>query len=305
MENVNYQFALSLLIITLGYALKRLKIITEKDGESLTRIIFNITLPAVIINTITTVKIAPSIALLTIIGFVNGAFIFLLTFFTLKKVHKDIRDIVSMAIPAVNIGLFAFPLVEALYGTNGLQYIAMYDIGNSIVVFVLCFFAAQYFSSQNETIDYKVMFKTMFKSIPLITYLASLAISILGVHLPSMFMDVNKIIGRANMPLSLMLLGIYLNFSFGKDSLRVMTKVISIKYIIGITLGILLYITMPFDNLFRHIVLLAPILPIPTIIISYAIQFKYDQKLVGALVNLTIIISFILAWFIFKLSPVS
>ena len=52
MGDVNYTFLLSLSIIALGYFLKRRKVITIDDGRFMARLIFNLTLPAVIMNTI-------------------------------------------------------------------------------------------------------------------------------------------------------------------------------------------------------------------------------------------------------------
>ena len=305
MGNINYQFTLSLLIIALGYLLKRLNIITQKDGETISKIIFNVTLLALIINTFSTIKIVSSLILLPIIGVIYGVFMCLWILFIFRKDDKSRRGLLSMALSGLNIGLFAYPFVEALWGENGLKYIAMFDIGNSIIVFVVCYLVGSYFSPSKKSIKFNYIIKTMFKSVPFLVYILSLMLNLFGLHLPGMVMDISKILSKSNMPLTLILLGVYLNFSFETMYWKIIIKALCTKYITGLLVGAMLYFIMPFDLLFRHTVLLSAILPIPIVMIPYAIQFNYDQKFIGTLINMTIIISFILSWLIFTITSIA
>ena len=56
-------------------------------------------------------------------------------------------------------------------------------------------------------------------------------------------------------------------------------------------MGILLYLFLPFSELVRTIVLIAMILPAGLAIIVYAVEFQYDEKLIGTYANITILIS--------------
>src|SRR5476649_1182905 len=109
-------------IIVVGYLLRRINLIKKEDGECLSRIIFNISLPALIINTFDTITIDFSLILLTIIGIVYGVFMAFLGVMAFKKEARNTRGMLSMLIPAFNIGLFAYPLVEALWGQEGIKY---------------------------------------------------------------------------------------------------------------------------------------------------------------------------------------
>jgi predicted permease len=61
MGNINWQFLLSMLIIALGYVTKRIGLVTEKDGEGIAKVIFNFSLPALVINTFSTMKVETSL----------------------------------------------------------------------------------------------------------------------------------------------------------------------------------------------------------------------------------------------------
>jgi Predicted permeases len=304
MENVNTQFILSLSIIALGYMVKKLNIIQEKDGEGMARVVFNITLPSLIINTFNSINLDLSLIFLTMGGFLFGLLMCLIGIFVFKKESKNIRGTLSMLTPGFNIGLFAYPLVESIWGANGVKYFGMFDMGNALIVFGACYIIASYFAPNEKDIDFKTIIKKLFTSIPLMSYIITLTINLSGFHYPSVVVDISKIISKANAPLSLLLLGIYLSFSFDKSYWKNIIKVLSLRYTVGLAIGAALFLLLPFDSLFRYTLLIGLILPIGSAVIPYAIQFNYDERLVGTLCNITIIVSFIMIWAIVSLLTV-
>src|SRR5699024_7160257 len=98
LSSFNEQFLLAVLIITIGYILKKFNIITEQDGESLSRIIFNITLPSLIIVSFTDITIEPSLFLLIVFGFVYGLMMAFLGIYLFRKSDKSTRGMQTMLI---------------------------------------------------------------------------------------------------------------------------------------------------------------------------------------------------------------
>ncbi|SFL57757.1 AEC family transporter [Pelosinus propionicus] len=298
MNNVHEQFLLSLLIIILGYVFKRINLISEQDGQCLSRLIFNITLPALIISTFNTIIIDFSLILITIIGIVYGIFMAILGVIVFKNEDRKVRGMLSMLIPSFNIGLFAYPLVEAIWGHEGIKYFGMFDVGNSIVVFGVTYIFASYFSSENADIKVANISRKLLKSVPLLSYIIVFSLAVSDLHFPKIVLDCTKILARANMPLSLLLLGIYLSFSLNKYHLKNMIKVLAVRYLLGLLVGTTLFFIMPFDQMFKYTMLIGFLLPIPTAVIQYAIEFDYDQHFVGTVANVTILLSFFLVWLI-------
>src|SRR5690625_7563369 len=105
------------MIITIGYILKKFNIITEQDGEGLSRIIFNITLPALIIVSFTDITIEPSLFLLIVFGFVYGLMMVFLGIFLFRDEEKSNRGMQTMLFSGFNIGLFYSRLVGGFLGT--------------------------------------------------------------------------------------------------------------------------------------------------------------------------------------------
>ncbi len=305
MADVNSQFLLSLILIVVGYAIKRANLVNERDGEGLAKIILNVTLPALILDKISTIDIDPTLGLLPVIAVVYSFSLVLLPYFLFRKQDRTMRGNLMICTVGFNIGLFAYPLIEGIFGSEGLKYIAMFDIGNAFVIFGLCYVIAVKFSPTEARVDAKHIAKKLVTLIPLMSYVVALAINLSGAIFPEFVADIFELVGTANGPLVLILLGIYLNFSFEKSHWKYIQKVLGIRYGVGLAVGLILFFLLPFPLLFRVILLVALILPIGMAVVPYAVQFDYERHLTGAMVNLTIIASFGLIWLILGLVPVA
>lgn len=302
--DVNQQFLLSICIILLGYFAKRTRYLTEKEGESIAQLIFNITLPALVINVFSSLPLQPQLALLPILGFSANAVLCLCLLFIFRKHPRNIRGMMGMALPGANIGLFAYPLVEAIWGKLGLTYVAMYDLGNSYMVFLVCYTVGAYFSGE-KPLGWRQLLHSVVRSIPVMASLLALSINLLGIQLPDLVLQTTGVISKANMPLSLLLLGMYLNFSFPAEQRKLLFQALCSKYIIGGTIGGLLCWLLPFDALFRHTLLLAGLLPLPTMVLTYSVIFGYDRRLTGAMLNASVLLSILFSWLVFHFSTMS
>ena len=296
MNNFHLQFLLSIVIILLGYVLKRTHIIKEADGEAIARIVFNVTLPCVIIVTFSSVEFDFNLLWLVLIGLGFGLFNWIVAYLVFRNQSSRMKGTFMMMVPGMNIGLFAYPLVEGLWGLEGLKYFGMLDVGNSFIVFGLTFLIAAYYSGGKGTVEIRTIFTRVFRSIPLVTYLVMFILNIINFSMPEFLFDTASVISSANMPLSLLLLGIYLNFSMKKEHLHRLSTFLLTKYGIGITASMLCYYLIPIDGLFLYTLMIGFILPTPISVVPYAVIFKYDKKLVGSASNLTLLISFVLIW---------
>lgn len=298
MSSFNEQFIFAVIIIALGYTLKRLNIITERDGEGLSRIIFNVTLPALIIISFTDITIEPSLFLLIIMGAAYGVMMALIGIFVFRKESRPTRGTLTMLLSGLNIGLFAYPLVNGIWGDKGIQYFGMFDVGNAVVIFGVVYLIGSYYSTEETEMSLGVIIKKLTSSIPLMTYIIVTILAIVGFKIPSLIIDVSEVISAANMPLSFLLLGIYLSFTLEKVYYTRIVKVLALRYGIGLSLGLILFFTLPFNDMFRYTVLLGLILPIPLSVLPFSVEFDFDRKFVGTVSNLTILISFVLLWVI-------
>lgn len=308
MTDVNITFLISLTIIVIGYLIKKVNIITEENGNIIAKIIFNITLPAVILKITSTLAFELSLILLPIINIVFGLLMAGIGLIYFKKQPNNLKGLLLMAIIGFNVAHFSFPLVEGIWGEQGMQYIAFVDAGNAFTIFVLCYFIGSLFSPKNQMeddkIDLKKILKKLVRSAPLLSYLIAMVINFSGITLPFFIYDVLDIFARANTALSLLLLGIFLNFKFKKAEWFNILKVLILRYSLGLSVGLLLFFLLPsaqFDQLFRIILTISLILPLGLAVLPFSVEFDYDKKLITFIVNLSIIISFVLIWILISI----
>jgi predicted permease len=300
-SSVNSQFIITTSIVLIGYLIKRFNIINERDGEILTKLVLNVTLPALVISSASSLEFNPSLGLMPLIAVLYGLFMALLSLFLFKKQSGMSKGILSMLLPGFSVGLFAFPFVEGIWGKKALNYTAMFDMGNSLVTFVIIYFIAFYFSSENSRFDFRSITKKIFSSIPLIVYMLTLISSITGLRFPSIIVDISHAVGKANMPISMLALGIFLNFKMDSSNWRNIIKVLAARYLIGLTLGILQFHTLPLDLIIRKIILICLILPPPMSTLAFTVHFKYDKRFAGMTINVANIVSYVLMWIIFNI----
>lgn len=300
---INATFLISLTIIAIGYTIKRLNLIKEKNGDVLSKIIFNITLPAVILKYTTTVHFEISLILLPLTNITFGIVMALIGLSITRKKPKSIKGLTLMTLIGFNVVHFSFPLVEGIWGASGMQLITLVDAGNAFSIFVLSYLLGTIYSPKNQLEEQKLglkfVGKKLLKSVPLLTYIVALLINFSGIVIPEFFSELINIMARANTALALLLLGIFLNFHFEKSEWITISKILIIRYSLGIVLGLTLFFFLPpsiFSPLFRIIIAISLILPIGVALIPFSVELGYNEKITTMLVNLSLIISFILVW---------
>lgn len=294
-------FIMIIALIMLGYILKKLKYLKEEDGRVLATLVTNVTLPSLVIVTLSGVEIDASLIMLPIIMIIYAVIAKFLAILLFLKYNNQIRGSVGMMASAFNIGLFAYPLVEQMFGAKGLLYFGMFDIGGSIMMFGVTYFVGSYFSEGGDTFDIRYLLMSMLKTVPLMTYIIMLIFNVIHFKLPSQVLDFFEIISKANLPLSMILLGVFLNFKIDKYYLPIAMKYLAFHYGLGAFVGAICYFLLPFNEMFRTTLLIGWLLPIGVAIIPYAIEFKYKTiPLISMITNITIVISIVILY-IFQL----
>ena len=302
MTDLNFVFFLSLSVIAIGYIIKKLKIISEKEGKGIADLILNITLPALILYTIPEVNFNPEFFFLFLICGIYSFIVLIISFFVFRNYPNKVKGIALMTVIGFNIGLFAYPLIEGIWGIAGIQHIVLFDFANAFIIFALAYSIAAIFSPRNKEenikINPKYIGKRLITSVPLMSFVVAVILNLVGFRFPTFFFELLSVLSRANMALTLLLLGIYLNFKFEKSEWGLIIKVLIIRYSFGVLIGILFFIVLPYSVLYRAILLVALILPVGMAVVPFSVDFGYNEKLTGIIVNLTIVISFGLMWII-------
>jgi predicted permease len=234
--------------------------------------------------------------LIPIIVFIFGIITAFLGALFFKSEKKELKGSFLM-LSGFNVGLFAFPLVQAIWGMKGLTYFSMFDMGTSFIVFGVAYILGSYFSEEGLSLKPVEIIKRLSKSIPLMTYIFASILNYSHLQLPHMIIHIASTISAANMPLSLLLLGIYLNFKFDKQFIKPMMKFLTFRYGLGLIVGLALYFFLPYGQMFRSTILIGLLLPCASSALTFAVEFKYNTaRLIATITNITILISIVLLY---------
>jgi len=135
----------------------------------------------------------------------------------------------------------------------------------------------------------------------LMVYLFIFIIKFLQIQIPTLVVESASVISNANMPLSLLLLGLYLNFNFDRRYLKRLIKVMITRYGTSLIIGLLIFFFLPVSDMIRMTLLIGLSLPLPLTVIPYSEEFNYDSRFVVMVTNVTILFSFLVIWLLTNL----
>jgi malate permease and related proteins len=298
MNQANNVFLITLTIIIFGFLIKKLGYISEKEGKVISKFLMHTTFPALMLVSTVRIKFEPSLFLAPIIAFVLGTIMLIIAFFIFKNYPNDMRGILTMGSSGFNTGLFAFPIIEGIWGREGLIFAIMYDIGNIVVVFGFIYTIGSYFASKGQghsKVNFTHILTKAMRSPPLQATIIGLIINALAIPIPDIAIDFLDVLAKGNKPLVLLLMGIYLSFALDKQQLKAIFKVLTIRYFCSLVAVLLIYIFIS-PSLYQSILIVCVVLPIGMTLLPFSDELNYDSRIAGLLVNTSLLISFALIW---------
>jgi malate permease and related proteins len=297
MTQTNNVFILTLAIITLGFLLKKFNFITEKEGKTISKFLMHTTFPALMIISTARVKLDPSLMLIPLFCIVFCSIMIAIAWVWFSKYPNDLRGILTMGAGGLNVGLFGFPLIEGLFGKEAMVYAVMFDIGNTIMTFGVVYPIGSYFSANHDGLpEAKHLLKKIFSLPPVLGLFIGLFINISSVEMPPLFFEFLDVLAKANKPLVLLLMGIYLSFELNKKQMAAISKVLVIRYSVGLSLVVALYFGLSHDSLLYAVLIICVVLPSGLTILPFSDELNYDSRIAGTLINISLLISFALMW---------
>ena len=229
-----------LFMIALGFALKRVGLFSLDDSGLLSKLVLKITLPMAIISNFRGLELNRSYLLAIGVGFgVHIVAIAVVLLLTRKKspAHKAFYIINTSG---YNIGLCTLPYMSSFFAADAVALVCMFDVGNAIMCFGITFTIAMMIAKGKEGINGKEIFKTLFSSMPFVTYLVMILLCAGNIQLPEPVYTVAGMIGQANAFLAMLLIGILFEPKINKSELKDMTGVFLLRMALGIAFALLI-----------------------------------------------------------------
>lgn len=281
------QLAPIFIYFIIGLLLKRFALADKSHGEFLLRLVFFVTLPLLIINTISNTALSADKAMLPLVNIlVNlacmGVTLFLVRFLPLEK--KTIGSMLMSTMIVNNV--FMFPFILSIYGEKGFADAILYDFGNAIMVASYTYAVAFKYSGDphnNWTMVFRVLKSPLFWSLML-----GVLLSLSGTSLPASLENVINPLGSMTSPLILIALGIF--FSLNLEHLRLVSLALAIRMGLGLLFGVMIATLLGLEGTTFIVVSLCSGAPIGFMALTFSSLAKLDTELTSSAVSLSILI---------------
>lgn len=290
---------LNIAVLFLGYFIKKSRKFPENSGDVLSKIVLYITLPATILTIFSQYKIDARLFILAFISIILGVLTFIFGYFVVKKVNLDNSDkwTLLVSICGYNIGLFALPFIQQVYGNEGIINMAMFDMGNSFIVFGFAY-GVSFLAGGKTNFNLKEVSKKIIYFFPLDVYISALLMNLFNINFTGMTKEFIYQLSLPNNILALFTIGYFLDFNLNKNELKALIIGLFVKFLPGVAL----ILTTPFlfdtKLLIIKIITIGAILPTPMVAVIYAKERGLNAKLASVFITASIIISILLMTYI-------
>ena len=329
--NPNTVFLSAVLIIALGYGLRKVGVVTREHGAFLAKLVINVTLPALILETLPGVELSVSLLFLPLLALGHSAVAFTAATVLFRRRGPAERGLMTMCTMGFNNGLFAFPIVMGIWGTEAVRMLAIFDVGNGLTVLGINYVVAGWFGglaaaglrqgqgggespgraqgdpggegnpggagatlSIGEAV--RRIARTFVTSVPIVVFLFALALNLTGWRLPDAVERGVGTVAAANGALALLVLGVFQSLRVRRSDLPIIVRVLGVRYAVGVLMAVSSIVLLGETQLYRQVLAIVFILPIGMTSIPFSVEFGLDARLATTLVNLSIVVSFVIMW---------
>lgn len=279
-----------LLIFLIGFGLKKLKWVQKEDGHIISKLLMTILVPATIINSISTAVIEPQLLLLPLAGIMVALSLLGIGFLLapLLGLRGGTKGAFLVSFPTMECGTIGYAVMSAAFGTKGLAFIALFDLGNALCFFLVTPVLTSLFGQRTETFRLSTVLKQMV-SMPLMwAFAVGLALNVSHVHI-AVLSNLLSTVSSSLLFLIMFLVGLEFECSF--SSLVLPGLAMYLKIGIGISVGVLVSLFFGFTGVERIAVVLAASLPASLLTIIVAKENRLDGQFVASVLSLALPVS--------------
>lgn len=279
-------------IIILGWVLRRIGFFKEGDFQVIAKIVLRITLPASIIYSFSDKQIDLSMLLLSVFGFLLGIGYIGIGFLISAGKGKEEKAFSMLNISGYNIGNFTLPFAQSFLGPAGVVTTSLFDTGNAFICLGTAYSLAA-MVQRGEKFSLVKILRDLLKSVPFVTYIVMAALALLRVSLPGPVTELAKLIGNANAPMAMLMLGVGFKLSGDRSQIRSIMKILSTRYAVAVAVSLGCFFLLPAALETRQTLALLAFSPIASAAPAFTAELGGDAGASSAINSLSIVISLV------------
>ena len=274
----------------LGILLKKLKFAAPAHGDFLLKFVFFITLPALILLTLSKTPISPQTLSLPFINIAVNISCMLCALFVSKFMNLERKTLGAMLVNTMIVNnAFMFPFILAGFGGEGFAIAVLFDFGNAVMTATWTYALACKYGGAAQTSRSMIM-KVV--TAPLFWALAlAIILSVSSTLLPAIAVSFLEPLGQMNAPLILISLGIF--FTPRLFHWKLVSITLFIRMLLGLLIGGCIATLMGLEGVTFAVVALCSAAPIGFSALTYSSLAKLDVEYTSSAVSLSILIGVI------------
>ena len=283
------------LLIVLGYGLKRAGFFGREDYRLMSRIMINITLPCTIVRAFSGFSRDPQMFLIVGISFVCSMLPPILMYLATPGVDTRLRAYRMINIGGYNIGCFSLPLIEAFFGGTGVVAACMFDVGNAVMMTGGAYaLTSTLLKAGGETRESAgdILMKFL-KSAPFDTYLIVFLLMALNVQLPEAVYTLAQPAANANAFIAMLMIGMMFEPAGDRTKLTEAARELAVRYAIAAVFALACYVLTPFDLVVRQTLVVLCFAPLSSLAPIYTDRCRSDTALASFTNSVSIAVSLV------------
>lgn len=224
MTIIFYKILIVFAMVAIGYLCHRTNIIPIEANQYLIGLLINVTGPCLIVTSISN-KHLTSDTLTATVQMLAGTLIYFIVGFAaawlivkLLRIPQEDIGVYTSILTAQNTGFMGFPISKAAFGNEGMYFMVLNNMMLSIYMYSVGLLQIGLGEKKKGAFQWRETFRSMVNMCS-IAALAGIALLFLGIKLPPFLNDVMTPVGDANIPISMIVLGVQLGDSNIKNIL--------------------------------------------------------------------------------------
>ena len=280
-----------LAVIITANLLKRAGLFRKEDGQTLSRLMMNVTMPCALLSAGQNLELSGVLLAVPLLAVACNLVLVFGGIVLAKGEGRQMRGIFAINASGFNVGSFALPFVQYFFPASVLSYVCMFDMGNAVMNLGVNNTIASAVASSDVRPSAKIVVRRLLTMPPFAVYIVVIALALLGLSVPSGVLTLVSIAGDANAFVAMAMIGIMLEIQLPKKDIRLLARLLAGRYAIVLAIGLLIWFLLPVSAEIRQALILCVAAPVTSTAPLFTLEMIGKSDLPAAVNSLSILIS--------------
>ncbi len=278
-------------IIAMGFGLRRIGFFQKDDFHVLSKIALKITLPAAIVTSMAGREIDPGMLLISLMGLGGGVLYITLGWLMNAGNGKSRRAFEMLNLSGYNIGNFTLPFAQSFLGPVGVVTTSLFDTGNAFICLGGAYSIASIVKGDKGGPSLRRIGATLLRSVPFLAYVIMIVLALLHIKLPEGVSVLAGLIGNANAFVAMLMIGVGFRLTLDWKQLGQLLRMLAVRYGVAALLALVFFCALPLPLEYRQALVLLAFSPVASANPAFTEELGEDVGLASELNSMSIVIS--------------